>query len=161
PTYSAGISTRFDYKGFFLEGTLYMAGGHKVYEDWAGYTHTSDMSRLVPYNASTEVYNGAWRQPGDIATHPRIDSGGVIGTAASASTRFLYDGDFMRLRDIGFGYVFSPEFTEQIGLTGMSIAVRGTNLLTWVKDDRLKWDPEIRADGFTNLTTPPVKSIVF
>lgn len=158
PSYSGGISTRFDYKGFFLEGTLYFAGGHKVYEDWAGYTHTADMGRLLPYNASTEVYNGTWRQPGDVATHPRMGSG-LMGT--TASTRFLYDGDYIRLRDIGFGYTFKPEFVQQMGLDGMSIAVRGTNLFTWTKDSRLKWDPEINADGFTNLTTPPVKSVVF
>jgi len=48
-----------------------------------------------------------------------------------------------------------------MGLEGMSMAVRGSNLFTWVKDDRLKWDPEVRTDGFTNLTTPPIKSVVF
>jgi len=35
------------------------------------------------------------------------------------------------------------------------------NLFTWVKDENLKYDPEVRADGFTRLTTPPVKSVVF
>jgi hypothetical protein len=34
-------------------------------------------------------------------------------------------------------------------------------MFTWVKDDNLKYDPEVRADGFTSLTTPPVKSIIF
>jgi len=161
PTYSGSVTTRVDFKNFFLEGTVFFAGGHKVFEDWAGYTQTSDMGRLLPFSASTEVLNGAWRQPGDIATHPRIDQGGLIGQASSASTRWLYDGDYMRLRDIAIGYTFKSDFVSQIGLEGMSMAVRGTNLFTWVKDDRLKWDPEIRPDGFTNLTTPPIKSVVF
>jgi hypothetical protein len=39
--------------------------------------------------------------------------------------------------------------------------MRGTNIWTWVKDKGLKYDPEVRADGYTRLTTPPVKSIVF
>src|SRR5699024_9554987 len=31
PAYMGAISTRFDFKGFFLAGTLYFAGGHKIY----------------------------------------------------------------------------------------------------------------------------------
>jgi len=172
PKYSGSISTRFDFNNFFLEGTLFFAGGHKIYEDWADYTQTSDMGRLLPFSATTEVYNGAWRQPGDIATHPRIGSGEPITQAANPSTRFLYDGDFMRLRDLAIGYTFKSDFVQQIGLEGLSMAVRGTNLFTWVKDDRMKWDPEVitgtegsgqgvLTGGFTNLTIPPIKSVVF
>ena len=39
--------------------------------------------------------------------------------------------------------------------------VRGFNLYTWTKDERLQWDPEVDWDGFGSLTTPPVKSVVF
>ena len=162
PTYSGGISTRFDYKNFFLEGTLYFAGGHKVYEDWAGYTQTSDAGRILGFNATTVLYDGVWQNPGDNATHPKIHFSDPNSVNASlASTRWLYDGDYMRLRDVAFGYNFNPEVVRHLGLTGLSMAIRGSNLLTWVKDDRLKWDPEVRTDGFTNLTTPPIKTVMF
>jgi len=46
-------------------------------------------------------------------------------------------------------------------LDGVSIYARGTNLFTYCFDDRLKYDPEVRADGFTRLTNPPIKSISF
>lgn len=161
PTYSGGISTRFDYKNFFLEGMLYFAGGHQVYEDWAGYTQTSNAGRVLSFNATTALYDGVWQNPGDIATHPRVDFTSTNSADASnISTRWLYDGDYMRLRDIAFGYNFNPESIRHLGLTGLSMAIRGSNLLTWVKDDRLKWDPEVRADGFTNLTTPPTKTVM-
>lgn len=46
-------------------------------------------------------------------------------------------------------------------LTGAKIFVRSTNLYTWFKDDYLVYDPEVGASGFTNLATPPTKSIIF
>jgi hypothetical protein len=48
-----------------------------------------------------------------------------------------------------------------MSLDGLTLSLRGSNLFTFVKDSRLKYDPEVRADGFTRLTTPPVKSVTF
>ncbi|NJW54883.1 hypothetical protein, partial [Salinimicrobium oceani] len=47
---------------------------------------------------------------------------------------------------------------ETIGLDGLTISLRGTNVATWLKDDGLKLDPEVQAIGYTTLTTPPVES---
>lgn len=161
PTYSGGVSTSVSYKGFFLDGSIYFSGGNKIYEDWAGYTQTSRASRFGGFNATTEIY-GRWQQPGDIATHPRLEwNNTIINNATNTSTRFLYDGDFIRLRDVGIGYNFPSKFLEGTGLSGVQLAVRGNNLYTWVKDDRLKYDPEVRADGFTRLSTPPTKTVMF
>lgn len=159
PKYSGSISTRFDIHNFFVEGSLNFAGGNKVYEDWASYTQ-STTSNIAIYNSSQQAYYGAWREPGDIATHPRFDyNTPIVGAATSTSTRFLHKGDYLRLRDVAVGYTFKHETLNNTGLDGLTITLRGTNLLTWVKDDNMKWDPEI-SGGFTNLTTPPVKSVV-
>ena len=50
---------------------------------------------------------------------------------------------------------------DAAGLDGARVFLRGTNLLTWVKDDRLKYDPEVDAGGTIGLRTPAVKSIIF
>ena len=55
------------------------------------------------------------------------------------------------------GYNFKNKF-EKFGITGMNLYVRGNNLLTWVKDDLLEYDPEVDLGGQTGLETPPVKS---
>ncbi|WP_203293755.1 SusC/RagA family TonB-linked outer membrane protein [Luteirhabdus pelagi] len=160
PTYSGGINTRVDLFNFFAEANVYFAGGNKIFEDWAGYTQSSLGSRILSFNATTEVLNGAWRQPGDIATHPRLDfNDPIVANAALASTRWLYDGDYVRLRGLALGYTFDGDQTKSMGIDGLTIAVRGTNLFTWVKEDDLKWDPEVEADGFTDLSTPPTKTI--
>ncbi len=160
PTYSGGFGTRIDTYGFFVEADIFFAGGNEVYEDWAAYTQTSNTSRLNAFNATTQVLDGAWLAPGDNATHPRFDfNDPLVANAAGSSTRFLYEGDYVRLKNLAIGYNFDSELLEGTGFTGAAISLRGTNMITWVKDDRLFWDPEVRTDGFTNLTTPPTKTI--
>lgn len=164
PKYSGSINTRFDYKNFFLEGQLYFAGGHKIYESWATYLQTTNVSSIMSVaNSSQAAFEGAWRQPGDDATYPRFDYGSDnVDDAASASTRWLHDGDYMRLRDIAIGYTFDRDVLQGTFLDGVSLSIRGTNLWTWVKDSNLKHDPEVEADiGYTDLTTPPIKSVTF
>ena len=163
PKYSGSINTRLDVKNFFLEGQLYFAGGHKIFQDWASYTQSSDAASIASFNGTLDAYNGAWRQPGDDATYPRFDYGDSnIANAAEASTRFLHDGDYMRLRDIAVGYTFDRDQLQGTFLDGVTLSVRGTNLWTWVKDSDLKHDPEVEAGtGFTNLAVPPIKSLTF
>ncbi len=162
PSYSGSISTHFEYKNVFLEGTLYFSGGNKVFEDWASYTQTTDGQSVYSMTTSLAAFQGAWRQPGDMAAYPRFDwSNTAVQQATSASTRFLHDGDYMRLRDIAIGYNFKPETIEALGLTSLSVSVRGSNLWTWVKDDDLQMDPSVSANGITNLMTPPIKTVSF
>lgn len=163
PKYNGSIMTRFDYKNFFLEGQLYFAGGHKIFQNWASYVQSTDIGQNLGMNSSHAAYAGAWRQPGDEATYPRFDYGSTnIENAASASTRWLHDGDFMRLRDIAFGYSFDRDQLKGTFLDGVTLSVRGTNLWTWVKDKNLEYDPEVETGiGFTNLTTPPIKTVTF
>ncbi len=159
PTFSGGLNTHLDAYNFFLDVSFYFAGGNKVYQDWAAYTSASSTRTTVTYNGTEDLLN-RWQNPGDVTDVPKMEF--VPSTfAASTSTRFLYDGDYVRLRDITFGYNFKGSSLKDLGFDGLTMSVRGTNILTWVKDSRLKYDPEVNASGITTLTTPPVKSVVF
>ena len=159
PVYSGGFGTHIDYKGVYLDVSFYLAGGHKVYEDWAAYTQSTGDYTFVAFNG-TENLMDRWQNPGDVASTPKMELGSGRN-AASTSTRFLYDGDYIRMKDLVLGYRFSPETVKFMSLAGLDMSVRGTNLLTFVKDGKMKYDPEVRADGFTSLVSPPVKSVVF
>ncbi|WP_306353237.1 SusC/RagA family TonB-linked outer membrane protein [Flavobacterium sp. '19STA2R22 D10 B1'] len=160
PTYTGGFSTHFEFKGFFIDASLYFSGGNKIYENWSSYTQSAGRGAFSIYNGAEPLMN-RWQQPGDITDVPKVEFTGTGSNAASTSTRFLYDGDYIRIKDLVFGYNFDSAMIKRMGFDGVSMSVRGTNLLTYVKDSRLKYDPEVRADGMTNLTTPPVKSVVF
>lgn len=160
PTFTSGFGTHIDYKGIYFDANFFYAGGHKVFEDWSFYTHHAGSYTLLNYNGVQELMN-SWRQPGDITDVPKMLLNSTANNASRNSTRFLYDGDYIRLKDVVLGYSFPSSLERKIGFNDISVFVRGTNVWTWVKDKRLKYDPEVRADGLTRLTTPPVKSIVF
>ncbi len=157
PKYTGGLTLHVDFYNFFVDGTFYYSGGNKVYEDWATYTNNTG-NRSYTYNYSTTLLD-RWQQPGDVTNVPKLISSS--STAEQTSTRFLHDGDFIRLRDVAFGYSFKSEMLKNTGIDGVTLSLRGTNLWTWVKDSGLKYDPEVRADGFTNLANPPIKQISF
>ena len=57
------------------------------------------------------------------------------------------------------GYSIPQSLANKLGFDNIGFSVRGLNLFTWVKDDRLKVDPEIRNSGSWEIYTPPLKSI--
>ncbi len=160
PTLTGGLSTHFEFKGAYLDVNFLYSGGNKVFEDWSFYTHHSGVYTLLYYNGVEELMN-RWQQPGDVTDEPIVLYSSTANNASRPSTRFLYDGDYIRLKDLVLGYSLPASIEQKIGFTDINIFVRGTNIWTWVKDKGLKYDPEVRADGMTRLTTPPVKSIVF
>ncbi|MFW5830636.1 MAG: SusC/RagA family TonB-linked outer membrane protein [Prolixibacteraceae bacterium] len=158
PKYTGGFGLHADFKGFFADAALYFAGGHKVYEDFSFFTHHSGIYSTLYYNGVQAMLD-RWQQPGDITEVPKVIYG--INSDSDISSRFLYDGDYARLKELVFGYRIPKNMSRRIGFDGIILTARGTNLFTWVKDNRLKYDPDVRAGGFTRLNTPPVKSIVF
>ena len=158
PTYNGGLSTHIEYKNIFFDATLYFTGGNKVYENYAQHYFRTNSFTLGSYNGADELYN-RWQKPGDITNVPKLNYGANDNFHAT-STRHLYDGDYVRLRDVTFGFKLPQDLLSKMGLNSATFTVKGTNLYTWVKDKGLKLDPEVQASGFTTLTTPPVKSIV-
>lgn len=151
PTLQASLFLNVGYKNISLSAQANYAGGHGEYEPWSRYTRES-------HRFSTDLFNGInalmdrWQKPGDITDVPKIQH---LNEPWTTYDRFLYEADFIRLRDITLTYSFNNELVNKAGLSSAQIYVRGVNLYTWKKDDRNLWDPE-----FLNLRTPPTKSIV-
>ena len=96
-------------------------------------------------------------KPGDVA---RFEAITYSTQPWRSSSKFLYDGDYFRLKNVTFAYDFRSSFTDVVKIDALRVYVRGTNVATWVKDDRLKYDPETDARGTLGLRTPAVKSFV-
>ncbi|WP_256383554.1 SusC/RagA family TonB-linked outer membrane protein [Myroides sp. N17-2] len=159
PKVTGGVNTHLDYKGFYLDALFSFATGYKVYDSWASYTNAVNSRSLNTYNGSVELMD-RWQKPGDITDVPKLTTGGG-GTYTSPSTRFLYDGDHVRLRQLTVGYDFNKNAVKALKLDGVNLSVSALNPFTWVKDGRLKADPEVDAEGYIEMTTPAIKSIVF
>lgn len=157
PEITAGFNLHVDYKGFFLDANAYYAGGHKVYEEWHRYTNGTDVFSTLYYQGVASILD-RWQKPGDEARYGKFE---YTGRPWQRHSKFLYDGDYVRLKDVSFGYDFNKNLTDAMGIGGLRLFVRGTNLLTWVKDDNLKYDPETDTDGRTGMETPAAKSFIF
>ena len=158
PTLTAGLNIHLDYKGFFLDANGFYAGGHKVYEGWHRYLNQSAVGFSVgPYQGYESLLTDAWREPGDVTRNGRLTAGTVPWQRHS---KYLYDGDWARLRTLTFGFDFDKSTLADTGLDGLRLYVRGNNLLTWKKDDNQKWDPEVDLGGETGLETPPTQSFI-
>lgn len=156
PTLLAGLVLNLQYKGFFLNAQLNYVGGHKVWEEWTRYTNGPNRISLQYFNGINKLLD-RWQQPGDVTDVPRVT---YTYPPWQTHSRFLYDGDYARLRDFSFGYNFRNELARSIGAEQIRLFVRGVNLYTWVKDKNLVFDPEVESDGFVQLTNPPTKNII-
>ena len=158
PTLTAGLNLHVDYKGFFVDINGYYAGGHKVYEGWHRYTQGTDVFPVLYYQGIDAILD-RWQQPGDEGT--RYGKFEYTGRPWQRHSKFLYDGDYFRLRDVTLGYDFDLEALHKVGIDGARLFVRGTNLYTWVKDENLLYDPEFDVEtGQTGMATPPIKSYI-
>jgi hypothetical protein len=88
-----------------------------------------------------------------------------LGTQSSAgsyeSSRFLYDGSYIRLRDIHFSYTLPKSLLSKAKIASTRFYVRGQNVFTWVKDKRYNTDPEVTIDGVMSQRPPIFRTILF
>jgi TonB-linked SusC/RagA family outer membrane protein len=103
------------------------------------------------WNHRTEHFD-RWRQPGDIATYPRLTTMPInhgSGTPWINTDLWLHDGTYARLRNLTIGYTIPREKLERYKIEGARIYATGVNLLTFTRFIGL--DPEIARD-FENPT---------
>jgi hypothetical protein len=143
PKLFGGITTALTYKGFSLSGLLYYNSGNYVQDYWARITQSD--GAVPSYNHFASQLK-AWTKPGDITDVP-INIYNNTNNSARMSTRFLYKGDYMRLKEVTLSYTFRKAILTKIKAEGLKVYVRGTNLLTWVKDKRFPYDPEQGLSG--------------
>ncbi|WP_159021382.1 TonB-dependent receptor [Formosa sp. L2A11] len=156
PNFYAGFTNTFSYKNFSLSVMVFLNEGNKVYDTWGRYVSTDGSAELNDRgNMTRKIYENRWQQPGDVTDVPKVVWGNTqSGLSNQHSTRFLYDGTYLRLRDITLAYQFPSELVEKLNVSNIRFYVKGTNTLTWVKDKGLEIDPEVGIDGTADLRIP-------
>lgn len=161
PDFYASLRNELSYKGFALDFQFYTAWGGTVYDQWGRYTN-SDGRRATSStgNVSRGTYNRRWQKPGDITDVPAFVIGNkVSGSPNQRSSRFIYDGSYIRLKNLGLAYTFKESKMKKYPFSELKIYLRGTNLWTYVHDKRLERDPEAGLDGILYQNIPISKTI--
>src|SRR5699024_6059276 len=158
PTMFGGLNTRVDVFGFYVSANMYYAFGHKVFDSWASYMRSDGA-----YSPAVGQYAGQaddWTPDYTDADNPKPVFGGNKNSNQTSS-RFLYDGDYLRLKTLNVGYHIPARYLQNIGLKSATVYFLGQNLWTHAFDDDLKYDPETKQSGFTDLQAAPIKSVTF
>jgi TonB-linked SusC/RagA family outer membrane protein len=160
PKWYGNLDNTFNYKNFDLTVGLQFAGGFKILNATRAGLMATHMG-----NKSTEVL-GRWTKKGDRTDVPRLVWGQNTGLTTVQSTRFLEDGDYLRMRELTLGYTLPDAVSEKLGFTGR-IYVRANNL--FILTGYTGSDPEISTNrnstgngnhnaGWDNRSVPAVRS---
>lgn len=154
-TVFGGANLSMSYKGIGLDAQFTYGFGGKIYDDWANYMF-SDGQYTLNYSGYADQMD-YWTPENTGAANPKPIQGGNK-LSNRASTRFLYDSDYIRLGNARLSYTFTGDLLNGSGLNSVQLYVMGTNLWTHTFDDRLKLDPEINLDGTSNLNLPILRT---
>jgi hypothetical protein len=108
-----------------------------------------------------------WQKPGDITNVPKLfystanAPGATNSSSNAASTRFLYKGDYIRLRNIMLSWSAPASLSKRLHMRTLSFYVRGTNLWTKTYDKNLTVDPEQGVASQSNLNILYNKTMTF
>ena len=140
PDFIGGLTNYVSYKNFELSFTFSAEFGASIYNAGGRFQSTAGDW----FDNQTRDQLRRWRQPGDITDVPAAALAGSNGT--QHSTRYLQDGDFIRLKDLNLSYTIPQDMISSVGLEKARIYLSGINLLTITDYDG--YDPESRADTF-------------
>lgn len=162
PTFFGGLNNTISYKGLELSVLFSFQGGNWIYDQGeVGRTQVG----LGNNTLSADLIGNTWQQPGDVTKYPRlmwntrqnIDNNGNavynadgtpnynqnygIGGNAAVMDRYLYRGDFIRLRNIQLAYTLPSSMVKKAFLQNARVFVSASNI--WTITGYNGWDPEI------------------
>ena len=107
PDFTGGIRSDFYYKNFSLGMLFNFASGQSIYFA-ARERLDADNNSLNQNQMKLHKDWVRWEQPGDIATHPKLFSGGSASNGTSS--RYLEDASFFRIQNIRLSYATPGSF---------------------------------------------------
>lgn len=171
PDWTGGFGTNIKYKGFELNTLFAFATGLDIWDN-SGKKQFLGVSSGVNWNLRREFLD-RWTKPGDNTLYPRMVYDklypGIPNADGFSSSLFLYNADYLRMRELTVAYNFPSTVLKRLHLNNMRFFVTGTNLFLWTKYKG--GDPEVNrdADGgtadrnmspnVTYLTAPQAKTV--
>lgn len=160
PKWLGGFSNNLNYKDFDFSFTFQGQWEASIYNSGGRF-----QSANGDYwdNQSVDQLN-RWQNPGDITNVPQARFNQSNGTRHSS--RYLQNADFIRLRNLTFGYTLPQTVIDKLSINRLRVYFAGFNLLTITDYDG--YDPESTSDanasanniqvGDTFYSAPPAKT---
>ncbi|MFB6273921.1 MAG: hypothetical protein ABEL51_13605, partial [Salinibacter sp.] len=147
PTYFGGLTNTVSYKGVNLSFTFNFQGGNYIYDSaLARLTNASGARNFseeytgnywTENNTNAKYPKPSWRNQyrveGQDANNDGKPETGVF-TFSNETSKYLYEGDYLRLRRIRLGYDLPQSLLNTLGANQVNVYVVGSNLWTWAPD---------------------------
>ena len=88
-----------------------------------------------------------WQENGDITNVPTLS---LTENRDVNSSRHLYDGSYLRLRNLIVHYKLSDRICHKLKVSNLKIFISAQNLYVWTKYNG--WDPEVNREGSGAIT---------
>lgn len=163
PKTIAGFGNTFNYRGVELSVLFQGVFGNQVQNGAGGFMSAG----FDWFDNQTRDQLGRWQKPGDITQIPQLRLGGYGADGISASSRYVYDADYIRLKNITLAYNIPSSIARKAKLNSVKLYVTAVNLLTFTSYPG--WDPEVNTDyragnrnqGSDFYAAPQIKNISF
>ena len=161
PKFTFGSQMNFSWKDFDLDMIWSGQAGNKLYWLERGYNSSTTRTGFqIGAMIEKDHYYYNDTDPNDpanniSASYPRLKLNESDGQNTQSSTRWLYNGTFVRLKNLTLGYTLPSKIAAKIYTQKVRLYFSAENLLTFTKFPGL--DPEM--GGYTNY--PVIRQIAF
>lgn len=169
PKFTGGLNNNLTYKNFDLSFLFSFSQGNKIFS-MNRYFQEHGGSRGITWSFLSSQLD-RWQKSGDDAKLPRLTTKPNADGSQNydfASSRFLEDGSFIRLRSVTLGYTIPSSVTQKLKISSLRFYTNATNLLTWTKYSGP--DPEVNTaadlpnasvQGLDFANPPQPRTIIF
>lgn len=153
PDWSGGITNRFSYKGFDFSFILYArigqtirSGFHANNNQLAGRYQQMKVDYWTPINPTNE-----FPQPNKDQEFP-----------VNNQTLFYFNGSFVKLRNINFGYTLPSNLTKKLGVESLRLfsSIQQPKIWSEYRDKYNGVDPEVNEGNSTGGGVTPATKVV-
>lgn len=158
PDFSGSFSSNMNYKNFDFSFQLNYSIGGQIYGNNLRYDEGTGNS----YNNTTTnyVYDNRWTTPGQMTDVPKFVWGG--NGANKHSSRYLMDGDYLKIQNVMVGYTLPRSLTNKVKLGKVRVYASATNLYTFAASNYRGFDPAgIGPNGIQWWNYPPARKFMF
>ena len=162
PKFYGGLTNSFTYRGIGLSFQFYAFWGNTIYDQY-GYLQKTDANLGFSDQSnglSRYEYERRWTTVGQKTDVPKPIFLGPTAGSSPESSRFLYDGSYLRLRDVTLSYTIAPKMLSKWKINSARIYMRAQNVFTITKDKRFNTDPEVSIDGVLSQRPPVFRTVL-
>lgn len=137
PDFTYGINLTAGYKNFDLSAFFQGSQGNEIFNNDRVYT---DYPSFFNANRSVRVLD-SWTPDNQDTSMPAL-SQSITNNETTATSFFVEDGSYLRLKNLQIGYSFDDKVAKMLGMDSVRFYLQGTNLFTIT--DYTGVDPELQ-----------------